>query len=132
MNVAFIMLFLTLSNVKVNPNNRELRLSFYTAAKAFFTTKQVELVRKKVFTITALNPEDEIIVVYIAFLAISNMNKVYLFYRAQMALLKVGKTFTTVSPEYSNYLDVFSPKLSEKLLKYTGTNNHIINLVNNK
>lgn len=55
MDFAFEMLFLTLSNVEINFNNRELKWKLYTIAKAFSTTNQIELVEKKEFVATILD-----------------------------------------------------------------------------
>lgn len=85
MIVAFRILFLTLSNVKVNFNNKKLRWRSYTTAKTFPTTRQMELVGKKKFIIAALNLEDKIFVVYVMFFAIFDTNRIHLFRRAQIA-----------------------------------------------
>lgn len=45
-DVTLKIAILMLSNVKLFFNNREFRLSLYTAAKVFLFTKQVELVKK--------------------------------------------------------------------------------------
>lgn len=59
MDIAFGMLFLILSNVKINFTNRKLRWKLYTTAKVLPTTQQIQLFRKKEFAIAALDPENE-------------------------------------------------------------------------
>lgn len=46
--------------------------------------------------------------------------------------MKVNETFTIIFLEYSNLVDVFSPKLVVELANYIRINNHIIYLINNK
>lgn len=104
----------------------------YIAAKAFLTTRQIELVGKKVFAIKVFNLKNEIFIVYISSLFISNINKVYPFCRAQIALLKVDKTLITVFSKYYDFADVFYPELAAELLKHKKFNNYVINLVNGK
>ena len=93
------------------------------------TTKQVELIRKKEFVAAALDPEHEAFVVHIAAFSIDPGDEVHLSRRAQVAYLKADDTLTKVSSEYSNFADVFCPKLATKLSKYTRINDHIIELV---
>lgn len=102
----------------------------YIAAKAFLTTSQVELVRNKLFAVTALNPENMIFVVYVISLAISD--KVYFFRRAQIVLLKVDEALITVSSKYSNSSDIFFAELAKELSEHTKFNNHVINFVDGK
>lgn len=44
-----------------------------------------------------------------------------------MALLKVNEDLTTVSPEYSDFADVFFLELVAEFLKHTEINNYAIN-----
>lgn len=59
-------------------------------------------------------------------------NKIYPSCRAKIALLKVDKSVITVFLQYSEFTNVFSPKLAPKLPKHAEINNHIINLVHYK
>lgn len=102
----------------------------YTTAETLSTTKQVELVGTKEFSAVDFNPKDKIFLFHKASLTI--FHEVYLFRRAQIALLKLDKTSTTVLPEYSNFVDIFSLKLIAELLEYTEINNHAIDLINDK
>lgn len=55
MNIVFGMLFIILSNVKVNFNDWELRWELYITAEALPNTKQVEMVGNKTFTAIAVD-----------------------------------------------------------------------------
>lgn len=72
MDITFGILFLIMRNVKVNFNNLELRYKFYTTAKALLPTKLIELIGKKNFLVIAIDPKDEIFIVFIVSLAIFN------------------------------------------------------------
>lgn len=82
----------------------------YTAANTFFTTKQVEFVRKKIFVLEAFYLEDQVVLVHVVSLAIFDMNEVHLSHKPQIALLKVDETPTTVLLEDCNIRDVFCPE----------------------
>ena len=49
--------------------------------------------------------------------------------KASMAYLKFDKAFIKIFSKYADFVDVFSPKLAPKLLKYTRINNHTIELI---
>lgn len=131
-DIAFKISFFTLNNIVVNFNNQELKWSLYITAKALFTIKQIEMVGRKEFVVIVLNLENDIFVVYILSLTISDMSKIHPFCRAQIASLQVEGTLTTVFPEYLNFLYVFSLKLVAEFLEYTKINNHVINLFDDK
>lgn len=90
------------------------------------------MVAKKECVTAALDSGDEILIIYVAFLVISNSNKVHPFCRAPIVLLKINETPTIVSTGYSDFRDIFSLKLVIKLLKYMEINNHTIDFVNGK
>ncbi len=52
--------------------------------------------------------------------------------KAQIAYLKADKAPIEVPSKYTDYVDVFSPKLAVELLKYTSINNHVIILVDDQ
>lgn len=79
MDVAFTIFFFTLSNVKVNFTDLELRWKLYTIAEVFLTKRQMELVKKKEFAIANLDQKNEIFVVYVTTLDSSNSDD-YLFH----------------------------------------------------
>ena len=52
--------------------------------------------------------------------------------KAQVGTLKFDKTFAVVLAEYSNFNNVFSAEYTAELSKYTGINNHTIELKKSK
>lgn len=130
MDVACGMLFLILSNVKINSNNQKLRRRLYAITEALPTTRQIELIRKKEFVTTAFDPEDEIFVVHLVFFVSSN--DVYLFYRVQIVSLKIDEVLITVPTKYSDFANIFSPGLAVELSEYMEMNDHVIELIDGK
>ena len=99
------------------------------------TTRCIELVGKKEFVATALDPEYETYKIYVesvSFDALLNSSplNVHPFYNPQIAGLITEKTFIKVFAKYSDFADVFLLDLASKLPKHTGINNHVIKLVN--
>ena len=68
LEVILGMFFLTLSGADIDFLRRELRWRTYTTQEALPTTKRIELVGKKEFAVSALDPEYETFVVHIALL----------------------------------------------------------------
>lgn len=66
MHVTLRISFFILTDVKINFTDWELNWGFYTIAKVFSITWQVELVEKKEFAGSSLDLKDEILIVYIA------------------------------------------------------------------
>ena len=62
-------LFLTLSNVKITFINCHISWKTYSVAEILLLIRQVELIRKKEFAITAFNPENEAFVVYLTLIS---------------------------------------------------------------
>ena len=77
MDVALGMIFFILKNDKIDFAGCYLHRKTYTIAKTFPSTRQVELIGKKKFTITALDPKNKAFIVHVAF--ISQDLDVYLF-----------------------------------------------------
>ena len=50
--------------------------------------------------------------------------------KTQIAHLKADEAPTKVSSKYTDFTDIFSPKLTIKLSKYTRINDHAIELIN--
>lgn len=132
MDITFGILSLILGNVKINFNNQELKQRSYTAAKALSTTKQVDIIGKKEFAVAVFDSKDETFIIHIASLTIANTDKVHLFCKAKIALLKVDGAFKIVLTEYSNFADVISPELIMELPKQTKINDHGINFIKSK
>ena len=131
LDMVFGMLFLTLSGADVDFSKKELQWRSLTIKKAFFTTKHVNLVGKKEFAAVTLDPGYEIFVIYVAsFKSLSNIREgdIHLFCRALIAALVANKAPTSIPTEYSDFSDVFSPKLASELSEYTGINDHTIGL----
>lgn len=55
-----------------------------------------------------------------------------IFLVIQKILLIVDEAPTTISSEYFDFIDVFSPKLVVEILEHMGINNHAINLISGK
>ncbi len=49
--------------------------------------------------------------------------------KSQIAHLKADEVSTKVSSEYTNYTNIFLPKLVVELLEYMGINNYAIELM---
>lgn len=99
----------------------------YIAAKAFVTTKWVELIKNKNFVARAFDPKDETFIVYVAF--ISRNSDIHLYSRAQISFLKIDKALNSISSKYVDFADFFSKDLTTKLPKYIGINDHTIDLI---
>ena len=135
--IVFEMSFPTLSGRNVDFLDRKLRLRNYIIKKALPTTRHVELVGKKEFTVIALDPEHETFVIYLASLSsitspsFSSLN----FHPScgpQIVGLIAKKTFTKftkVSANHSDFADVFAADLTSKLPKHTEINEYAIKLV---
>ena len=83
-DIAFGILFFSLSYTHVNFPKKELQQRFYTIEKVFSTIKRVALVDKKEFTSAALDPGYEIFVIHITFLKSPSNNQksdIHLFRR---------------------------------------------------
>ena len=78
----------------------------------------------------ALDLEDKTFVVYKIALISDLGDEVHPLKRIQIAHLKVDEAFTKVSSKYTDFADIFSPKLAAKFLEYTRINNPAIELVN--
>lgn len=97
MQVVLGILFFILSKVDIKFINCELNWRLYTTIEALPSIKQVEFIRKKKFTAITLNLNNEIFVIYIAFLANSNLEiDIYFSYRAQIASLILDKILLTL------------------------------------
>lgn len=59
------MTFLVFSSVKIPFVEKKITQQFYTLAKTFTTTKQVELINKNKFTKIALNQKSSIFMIYV-------------------------------------------------------------------
>ena len=120
--------FLTFSNVDIWFAERELVWRTYSATEALPTSQRVEIIDKKEFATAALNEEEETFVLYMAALSVDS--NVHPSWQAQIALLDVKKV--TITSEYTDYTDLFSPDSAAELPKHIGINDHPINLIDDK
>ena len=118
-----------MSNVNANFQAWDLQWKSYTTRNILLTIRQIGLIRKKKFAVAALDPEYKTFVVYVAALNINLGNEVHLLKRAQIAHLKINKTFTQIFSKYTNFADVFLSKLAVKFLKHIKINDYAIKLV---
>ncbi len=128
-DIVFEMLFLTMSNADIDFQAQDLQWRSYITKDVFPTTRQVELIGKKEFAAAALDLKYETFVVHGVTLSIDSGGEIHPLKRAQIAHLKVDEAFSEVPSEYTDFTDVFSPKLAAKLPEYTRINNHAIELV---
>lgn len=106
-DIAFEMLFLTLSNVEVSYTNWKLKYKLYTIAKTLFTIRQINLIGKKKFEATAFNPDNKIFEVHVAFFISTNLGlEIHLSWRTQIVFLKANQAFISVFFEYINFADI--------------------------
>lgn len=127
------MLFLTLSNIKVNFQEQKLWQKTYITQKALPTIRCGKLGEKNEFATAALDLKHKIFMIYLVLLTSPIqfiVLKVYLSYRAQIVSLIVKKAFTKIFAKYVNFAIIFFLDLVFKLFKYIEINNYAINLVN--
>ncbi len=77
LDVVLRILFLTISNVDVDIQARDLQWRFYITRDVLLTTRQVELIGKKKFAAASLDSEHKVFIVYIATLNLDSDNKVH-------------------------------------------------------
>lgn len=86
-----------------------------------------EFFGKKKFANVAFNLKDKAFKVYIA--SISYNSDIHLFWKVWLALLKGDEIPTSVSPKYTDFINVFSKDLAPELPEHTRIHNHAINLI---
>ncbi len=121
-----------MSNTDIDSQARDLQWKSYTTGDILLTTRQIELIKKKEFAAAVLDLKYEAFVVHITIFSVNSGDKVHPLRRAQIAHLKVDKAHTEVLSEYTDFVDVFSPKLVVELSEHTRINDHIIKLVNDR
>ncbi len=124
--------FLTMSNINIDFQARNLQWRSYTTGDVLPTTRQVELIEKKEFALTALDREHEVFVVHVAAISINLGDDMHLSRRAQIAHLKADEALAKVPNKYAHFADVFLPKLAAKFPEHTRINNHAIELVDDR
>ena len=91
-------------------------------------TRRVD--KKKEFAVAVLDLEHKTFIVHVVILSVDSGDEVHPSKRAQIVHLKVNDAPIEVSIEYTNFADIFLPKLAVKLLEH-GISNHAIEFVNN-
>ncbi len=129
-NIVLGMLFITMSNADIDFQAQDLQWRSYTIGDVLPTTRQVELIGKKEFVATALDPEHEAIVVHVATLSVDLGDEIHPLRSVQIAYLKADEAPTKVPNKYANFADVFSPKLAAELPEHIGINDYAIELLN--
>lgn len=79
-----------------------------------------------------MGKDDKLFVVQMVSLVVGINMTIHPFWMVQIASLIADKAFVTISVEYSDFADVFSPKSVAKLLQYTGIDDLSIELINNR
>ena len=87
--------------------------------------------REEEFAATALDSEYKVFVVYVVTLSVDFGDEMHLSKGAQIAYLKADEAPTEVPNEYSDFADVFSPKLAAELPEH-GISNHSIELIDDQ
>ena len=93
-------------------------------------TRRVEIIDKKEFAAMVPNADNEIFVMHVTALMEPTTMPIYSFCQAQITLVTSDKT--GILTKYSKFSNVFSSDSMVELPEYTGFNNHLINLLNNK
>lgn len=130
MDITLGMSFLTLSNVEINFYDWKLSWRSYITTEVLFTTRQIELIRKKKFVTAALDWGDEVFVVHLA--SFNSDINIHPSCSVLITLLKIDETPTAIPSEYANFADIFSSDLITELSEYIKINNHAINLIEDK
>lgn len=82
------------------------------------------MISQKKFAIAALNPDKEVLVIYMAHLRVTILN--YLAWIAQIALLMAKKV--NISVEYLDFANILLKKLAPELFKCFDINKYLIDL----
>ena len=127
--IVFGMLFLTMSHANIDFEARNLQWRSYTTRDILLTIRQVKLIGKKEFVAAVLDPKHKAFIIHIAALSADSSDKVYPSKRTQIAHLKANKALSKVPSKYTDFLDVFSPKLAADFPEHTGIDDHAIELV---
>ena len=131
LNIVLRMFFLTINNIDIDAQWRDLSWRSYTTRNILLITKQIKLMEKKKFIIAVFYLKYKTCIIYIAAFYINSDDEMYLLRNTQMTYLKANEAFIKISSKYADFVDVFLPKLVVKLLKYTRINDYTIKLVDN-
>ena len=124
------MLFLTLNKANIRFVERELVWRTYSAVETLLMTMRVKIINKREFAVVVLNVDDKIFVVHVAALVKPTTMLIYPSYQTLITTLPSKET--GIPTKYSDFCNIFSSDSAVELPEYTGINNHLINLLNNK
>ncbi len=130
-DIVLGMPFLIISNADIDFQARDLQWRSYTIGDILPTTRRFELIKKKEFETTALDPGHEAFVVHLATFSVNSSDEMHPSRRAQIAHLKVDEAPSKLPGKYVDFVDIFSLKLDVELPEHIGINNHTIKLVDN-
>ncbi len=100
--------FLTMNNVDIDFQARNLQCRSYTTKDILLTIRRVELIWKKKFAIVVLDLKHEAFVIHVAVLSIDLGDEVHPSKRAQIAYFKADKAPIKVLSKYVDFAKVFS------------------------
>lgn len=123
-NVVLSIFFFTFNKANILFIKKRLIWWSYLLVKFLSTTKRIQIISLKKFTIVALDLGKKAFMVFIAYLRAKIF--IYPARKTKVALLIVEKVIILV--EYSDFEDIFSKKLALKLSKRFDINKHSINL----
>lgn len=116
--------FLTLNNANIQFIERDFIWKIYIVANILPTIKKIQIIDRKKFAKTVLDPNKKVFVVNVT--TITSEKAIYLVCQAQIALLKAEKVSVTVPKKYLDYTDIFSKKFPAMLSEHIEINTHTI------
>ena len=84
----------------------------YITGDIILITRQVKLIGKKEFIVTALDPKHKVFIIYVVAFSIDSGDKVHPSKKAQIAHLKANEAPTKVLSKYADFANVVLPKLA--------------------
>ena len=137
------MLFLKFSNTNISFNNKTFIWRFYIINKAFSIIKQVLLIDTTDLVIVVIDIDTINFIMHITICKQEKMTKDSIKNvqlkaqskvqsKVQVKALLFDKALIIILAKYSNYNNVFLIKNAAKLLEYTGINDYVIKLEEDK
>ncbi len=84
---------------------------------------------KKEFVAATLDPEHEAFEVHIAAFSVNSSNEVHPSKSAQIAHMKADEALSKVLNKYTDFANIFFPKLAIELLEHVGINDYLFKLL---
>lgn len=131
MNVVLKILFLSLTNIKVNFQKSKIFYKTITPTKSILKIKEVKVIKKKEFTTVVLNSQKEIYFVYIAMLAYSNL-QIYHFWLIKVWTLLFADFLIINFNKYAAFVNVLLLNFVAQLARLTKIKNYVIKSLNNQ